>query len=75
MNNYKSPPLRKLIERYETQTMLVFKPSKRFYQTTGINRIRFSQITKGEKNPDSAEIKTLSAYFSQFFTVTLQDLI
>ncbi|QHV97892.1 hypothetical protein [Spirosoma endbachense] len=70
-----SPPLQRLIDRFETQTTLCFKPSRRFYQRTGINRLRFAQFLRGQKHPDSREIKTLIHFFNQFFPVKAEDLL
>lgn len=68
-------PTAKLIAQFQSETLLMFKPTKQFYMTIGINRIRFSQLVKGNKRPDSEEIKSLSAYFSKFFPLTPNDLL
>lgn len=73
--NLFTPPVKRLIDRFELQTLLVFKPSKTFYQSTGINRIRFGQLSKGKKNPESNEIKSLVEYFNQYFLVRAEDLL
>lgn len=66
-------PVQRLIDRYETETNLVFKPSRRFYELTGINRIRFAQLASGDKRPMYDEADTLVKYFSKFFTTTIND--
>lgn len=66
-------PIRRLIDRYETETALIFKPSKKFYQQTGINRIRFAQLTNGEKRPMLDEANELAKFFSRFFPTTTED--
>jgi hypothetical protein len=37
-----------------------FKPSKEFYQKTGIRQKRFGQLYRGEKSPKIEEIKAIS---------------
>lgn len=37
-----------------------FKPSKEFYQKSGIRQKRFGQIYRGEKSPQMEEIKAIS---------------
>ena len=66
-------PVQRLIDRYETETCLVFKPSRRFYESTGINRIRFAQLANGDKRPMLDEANALVTYFSKFFTTTISD--
>jgi hypothetical protein len=70
-----SPPIQRLIDRYEAETSLVFKPSLQFYQNTGINRIRFAQLANGSKKPLLSEADTLTTFFSRFFTTTLNDIL
>lgn len=69
------PPVRRLIDRFESQTYLVFKPKPSFYEAIGVNRIRFAQLSKGKKNPESSEIKALVQYFNQYFSVKAEDLL
>ena len=38
-----------------------FKPSKEFYQKSGIRQKRFGQIYRGEKSPQMEEIKAISS--------------
>ena len=73
--NQNLTPVRRLINRFEAQTKLLFKPAKAFYEATGINRIRFAQLIKGQKDLDSTEIKTLIKYFNQYFSVKADDLL
>lgn len=68
-------PVQRLVSRFEAETKLVFKPSRAFYQSTGINRLRFALLLRGQKNPDSGEIKILLAFFKQFFPLTAEDLL
>lgn len=68
-------PVQRLIDRYQEETMLVFKPSRRFYEHTGINRVRFAQLASGEKRPMLDEADNLTKYFSRFFPSTINDLI
>jgi len=72
---HQRPPIGQLIDRFEAQTHLAFKPRPMFYKATGINRIRFAQLSKGQKNPESNEIKSLVQYFNQYFSVTAEDLL
>ncbi len=69
------PPVKRLIDRYEAETMLIFKPSRNFYQNTGINRIRFSKLSHGDKLPTLEEANRLTKFFSRFFPTTINDLI
>ena len=38
-----------------------FKPSKEFYQKSGIGQKRFGQIYRGDKSPQIEEIKAISS--------------
>lgn len=44
-----------------SKNMGEFKPSKEFYQTTGIRQKRFGQLYRGEKSPQIEEIKAISS--------------
>lgn len=66
-------PLQRLIDRYEVETKLVFKPSRKFYESTGINRVRFAQLANGDKQPMFNEAKILVIFFSKFFPTTIND--
>lgn len=68
-------PLRRLIDRFESKTHLSFKPQATFYKEMGINRLRFAQLTKGQKTLDTTEVKSLAQYFGQYFTVKTDDLL
>lgn len=68
-------PVGNLIGRFEQKTNLNFKPTFTFYQTIGINRVRFSKIANGKKKPDSDEIASIVQYFNKFFTVTVDELV
>jgi len=43
---------------------IVFKPSKEFYEATGIKRKRFGQIYRGEKSPMMAEMEVVCEYLN-----------
>jgi hypothetical protein len=75
MHTETNAPVQRLINRYETETLLVFKPSRKFYENTGINRIRFAQLANGEKRPLLDEANNLTKFFSRFFPTTINDLI
>lgn len=68
-------PVQGLIDRYEAETTLVFKPSRKFYENTGINRVRFAQLASGEKRPLLDEANNLVKFFSKFFPASINDLI
>jgi uracil-DNA glycosylase len=55
-------PLQNHIEHYEIETMLLFKPSRRFYDHVGINPKRFWQLVKGTKKPFAEEMQALSEF-------------
>ncbi len=57
-------PLHTAIIGHEAATKAIFKPTKDFYESVGINRIRFWQLVKGKKEPFASEILTLSKYFN-----------
>ncbi|MBB6005132.1 hypothetical protein [Arcicella rosea] len=48
------------IVAFEKETMLLFKPSKAFYETVGINKKRFWQLVRGVKKPLTEETENLS---------------
>jgi hypothetical protein len=41
---------------------IIFKPSKEFYESTGIKRKRFGQIYRGEKSPMMEEVENACKY-------------
>jgi hypothetical protein len=51
------------IEKFENETLLFFKPSKRFYEEVGINQKRFGQLVKGMAEPKTLETQRLAKYF------------
>lgn len=57
-------PLSQAIAKFEDKNLTKFKPDKRFYTQVGINRIRFWQLVRGEKDFLGAEINSISNYFS-----------
>lgn len=75
MQTQKQAPVRQLIDRYEAETLLVFKPSRKFYENTGINRVRFAQLANGDKRPMLDEANILVKYFNRFFSTTISDLV
>ncbi len=74
MSTQNSTPVQRLIDRYEAETNLVFKPSRKFYESTGINRVRFAQLANGEKQPMMNEANNLVKFFGRFFPTTINDL-
>ncbi|WP_428662108.1 hypothetical protein [Runella sp.] len=75
MQTINNSPVQGLIDRYEAETTLVFKPSRKFYENTGINRVRFAQLANGEKRPMLDEANNLIKFFSRFFPTSINDLI
>lgn len=57
-------PLQTVLRDYEAGAKSKFSPTKAFYVSTGINRIRFWQLVKGKKEPFASEILTLSKFFN-----------
>lgn len=55
--------IQKSIETFEERTLTSFKPRKEFYETLGINRIRFWQLAKGKKEPNVDEAESIANYF------------
>jgi len=43
---------------------IIFKPSKDFYESTGIKRKRFGQIYRGEKSPLIDEVLSVCDYMN-----------
>ena len=43
---------------------IIFKPSKEFYESTGIKRKRFGQIYRGEKSPLIEEVLRVCEYMN-----------
>ena len=74
MQTQNRAPVQQLIDRYEAETLLVFKPSRKFYETTGINRVRFAQLANGEKQPMMNEANNLVRFFGSFFPTSINDL-
>lgn len=70
-----APPVQRLISRFETKTKLAFKPRRDFFKSVGINPHRFALFIRGQKHPDSEEIKELVQFFNQFFLVNVEDLL
>ncbi|MEI7584425.1 hypothetical protein [Runella sp.] len=75
MQTQDRPPVKRLIDRYEAETTLIFKPSRNFYQGTGINRIRFSKLSSGDKKPTLEEANRLTQFFNRFFPASINDLL
>ncbi|UFH52222.1 hypothetical protein [Spirosoma sp. KNUC1025] len=69
---YNKTPLSIVIADYEQHKHLKFMPEKSFYDSTGINRIRFWQLVRGEKAMLINEAQSLAEYFeipvSKFFS-------
>ncbi|MDR6195903.1 hypothetical protein [Siphonobacter sp. SORGH_AS_0500] len=64
-------PLARIIARYECESHLAFKPKPSFYDSIGINRIRFWKLVKGEKEPVTSEVRSLA----KFLKISEQELI
>lgn len=64
-------PLQTVIDDYEVRVESKFSPTKDFYESIGINRIRFWQIVKGKKEPLISE----AAKLSDFFSIPLESLV
>ena len=43
---------------------IIFKPSKEFYEFTGIKRKRFGQLYRGEKSPLIEEVLSVCKYMN-----------
>ena len=65
-------PIRESINNFENETLTKFQPSKAFYTAVGINRIRFWQLVRGEKDITVSEAQNVANYFGipviSFFT-------
>ena len=48
----------------ESNSKLVFVPNKFFYQETRINKKRWGQLYRGEKEPLLSEVKSISNFFN-----------
>jgi hypothetical protein len=55
--------IQKSIESFEDRTLTSFKPRREFYETVGINRIRFWQLARGEKDITVNEAQNVANYF------------
>jgi len=64
-------PLQTVIQSHEANGQLKFSPTRDFYESTGINRIRFWQLVKGKKELLVSEAQVLA----NFFNVPLSKLI
>lgn len=56
-------PLRTAIQSHEAIAQSKFRPTKDFYHSIGINRIRFWQLVKGKKTMMVDEAVRLSDFF------------
>lgn len=63
--------LQSVIHDYEVTAKSKFTPTKDFYKSMGINRIRFWQLIRGEKTLFVDE----AARLSDFFGIAVQNLI
>jgi transcriptional regulator with XRE-family HTH domain len=52
-----------IIRQKETKAFK-FKPNPEFYQSIGINRKRWAQLYRGEKEPTVPELKRIAHYFN-----------
>lgn len=64
--------IQRVVTEYENRIGTAFKPTpERFYKRVGVNQKRFGQLLRGEKEPVTSELRTLS----QFFQVPITELI
>ena len=63
--------IKQAVQNFEDRNLTKFKPTKKFYETTKINRIRFGQLVEGKKQMYVSELKALS----EFFNVPVTELI
>ena len=63
--------IKQAVQNFEDRNLTKFKPTKKFYETTKINRIRFGQLVEGKKQMYASELKALS----EFFNVPITELI
>ena len=63
--------IKQAVQNFEDRNLTKFKPTKKFYETTKINRIRFGQLVEGKKQMYVSELKALS----EFFNVPITELI
>lgn len=56
-------PLKTVIQDYEAGNKSKFRPTKDFYESMEINRIRFWQLVKGKKELSLSEAERLSNFF------------
>lgn len=47
----------------ENGSKLTFKPNQSFYDSVGINKKRWGQIYRGDKDPLITEVKSISEFF------------
>ncbi|GAB3956405.1 hypothetical protein GCM10028805_46150 [Spirosoma harenae] len=64
-------PLSCVVTKFEERNNLKFKPERSFYERIGINKVRFWQLVRGEKEPFSSELVSLATYFN----VPLSELV
>ena len=63
--------IKQAVQNFEDRNLTKFKPTKKFYETTNINSIRFGQLVEGKKQMYASELKALS----EFFNVPVTELI
>jgi hypothetical protein len=52
---------------------IIFKPTKEFYEVTGIKRKRFGQIYRGEKSPMMEELEVVCKFLDIPLTQIFKD--
>ena len=57
--------LKAALDAYETTHLTKFKPTRSFYESVGINRIRFWKLTDGTKKPTLDEARALAKFFNE----------
>lgn len=57
-------PLSSVVTKFEKRNNLKFKPERSFYERVKINKVRFWQLVRGEKELLSSELVALASYFN-----------
>jgi len=64
--------IKQFINKKETE-VFKFCPNQKFYKKTGINRKRWGQIFRGEKEPTVSELLRMADYFDVSITEFLNN--
>ena len=71
MNNTATSPLALVLDAFEAKLPGQFRPDKKFYSLVGINRKRFGQLMRGDKQMYLEEAKKLA----EVLQVPITDLL